>query len=184
MKKIIGLLFLLSVGIHLATAQKKFFCKTAKISFFSKSPLEDIESHNTKALTAFDPTTGQIEFSVLMKGFEFEKAKMQEHFNEEYIESDRYPKGVFVGAMKNPGDLKLDKDGVYKVQVTGSLTLHGITKPQNADAVFSIKNGEISAASEFTVAVADYNIKIPALVAEHIGKTVKVVINVPSYQSN
>lgn len=184
MKKFICILVVLAVGIQLASAQKKYFCKAAKISFFSKAPLEDIEARNTKGLTAFDPATGQIEFSVLMKGFEFAKAKMQEHFNEEYVESDKYPKAVFVGTIKNPADLKLDKDGVYKVPVSGSLTLHGLSKHQNADAVFTVKNSEISAISEFNVEVADYNIKIPSLVADHISKSVKVVVNVPSYQSN
>ena len=183
MKKIYCLLFILVVSVQLITAQKKYICKEAKISFYSKASLEDIESHNTKALSAFDPSTGQIEFSVLMKGFEFQKAKMQEHFNEDYIESDKYPKAVFSGVIKNAGDLKLDKDGVYKAQVSGSLTLHGVTKPQNADAVFTVKNNVISAVSDFTVAVADYNIKIPSLVADKVSKTVTINVNVPAYQS-
>lgn len=182
MKRIICLLFAAAIAIQLTQGQKKYFCKEAKISFYSKAPLEDIESHNTKALSAFDAGSGQIEFSVLMKGFEFAKAKMQEHFNEDYIESDKFPKAVFVGTIKNPGDLKLDKDGTYKVQVSGSLTLHGITKPQNAEAIFTVKNGEISASSDFNVAVADYNIKIPSLVADKVSKTVKVVVTVASYQ--
>ena len=183
MKKAFSLLFTLIMCIQFIKAQKKYICKEAKISFYSKAPLEDIESHNTKALSAFDPSTGQIEFSVLMKGFEFEKAKMQEHFNEDYIESDKFPKAVFVGTIKSPGDVKFDKDGVYKVQISGSLTLHGVTKLQNADAVFTVKGGEISAISDFTVAVADYNIKIPSLVADKVSKTVKINVNVPTYQS-
>ncbi|MEO5999071.1 MAG: YceI family protein [Chitinophagaceae bacterium] len=182
MKKSICILIVLAIGIHLVTAQKKYFCKTAKISFYSKAPLEDIESHNTQVLTAFDAITGQIEFAVLIKGFEFEKAKMQEHFNEEYIESDKYPKALFLGTLKDPGQLTLDKDGVYKVQVIGSLTLHGVTKPQNAEAIFIVKNAIVNATAEFNVAVADYNIKIPALVADKVSKSVKVVVNVPSYQ--
>jgi polyisoprenoid-binding protein YceI len=90
---------------------------------------------------------------------------------------------VFVGNIKNPADIKLNADGVYKVQVSGSLTLHGVTNPQNAEAVFTVKGGAISAVSALDVTVADYKIKIPALVADHIGKTVKVVVNVPSYES-
>lgn len=183
MKKTFCLLFTLAVCIQFTIAQKRYICKEARISFYSKAPLEDIESHNTKALSAFEASTGQIEFSVLMKGFEFEKAKMQEHFNEDYIESDKYPKAVFVGSIKNPGEIKLDKDGVYKVQVSGTLTLHGITRPQNADAVFTIKGGEVSAVSNFNITIADYNIKIPSLVADKVSKTVKVVVNVSSYQA-
>lgn len=182
MKKIICLLFAVAMSAQLTQAQKKYFSKESKISFYSKAPLEDIESHNTKALSAFDAGSGQIEFSVLMKGFEFAKAKMQEHFNEDYLESDKFPKAVFVGTIKNPGELTLDKDGTYKVQVSGSLTMHGITKPQSAEAVFTVKNGAVSAMSDFNIAVADYNIKIPSLVADKVSKTVKVVINVASYQ--
>ena len=183
MKKILSILFILFYCVQSMPAQKKYICKEARISFYSKAPLEDIESHNTKALSAFDASTGQIEFSVLIKGFECEKAKMQEHFNEDYIESDKFPKAVFVGTIKNPGDLKLDKDGVYKVQVSGSLTLHGITKPENTEAVFTVKGGEVSAVASFTVAVSDFNIKIPSLVADKVSKNVRIVINVPSYQS-
>ena len=182
MKKLICILFLLALVAQYSTAQKKYFSKTAKISFYSKAPLEDIESHNTQALTAFDAGTGQIEFSVLMKGFEFEKAKMQEHFNEEYIESDKFPKAAFVGTIKNPGDLKLEKDGLYKIPVSGTLTLHGVTKPVNTEATFNVKNGEVSAVAEFNLSVADFNIKIPSLVSDKIGKSVKVVVSVPSYQ--
>jgi polyisoprenoid-binding protein YceI len=182
MRKTICILLVLIMCVQIASAQKKFICKEVKISFYSKAPMENIESHNTKALGAFDAGTGQVEFSVLMKGFVFEKAKMQEHFNETYIESDKYPKATFVGTLKNPGDLMLDKDGVYKVPVTGSLTLHGVTRPQNTDAVFTVKNGVVSAVSEFNIAVADYNIKIPSLVAEKVSKNVKVIVNVPSYQ--
>src|ERR1700712_2035924 len=170
MKKVCSVLIMMVLFVQCVTAQKKYICKEAKISFYSKAPLEDIESHNTKALSAFDATTGQIEFSVLIKGFEFEKAKMQEHFNEDYIESDKFPKATFTGTIKNAGDLKLDKDGVYKVQVSGSLTIHGVTKPQDAEAVFTVKGGAISAVAEFTIAIADYNIKIPSLVAEKVSK--------------
>lgn len=167
---------------HIATAQTKYFTKAGKISFYSKAPIEDIEAHNTKGVSVFDVSTGQIEFSVLMKGFEFEKAKMQEHFNENYVESDKYPKAVFTGTIKNASALKLSQDGVYNTEITGNLTIHGVTKPQTIQAVITVKDGIVSAVSEFTIAVADYDIKIPSLVANNIGKTVKVVINVPSYQ--
>jgi polyisoprenoid-binding protein YceI len=183
MKRLIFIATFLAVCIQVTTGQKKYFTREAKISFYSRAPMEDIEARNTKALGAFDVATGQIEFSVLMKGFEFEKAKMQEHFNEDYIESDKFPKGAFTGIIKNPSGVKLDKDGVYKVPVSGSLTIHGVTKPQDADAVFTVKNGAVSALSGFTIALADYNIKVPSLVAEKVSKTVKIVIEVPSFQS-
>lgn len=178
--KVFLLIVALAAGVQLLHAQTKYFTKEGKVSFYSKAPMENIEAHNTKGVSIFDLSTGQIEFSVLLKGFEFEKAKMQEHFNENYVESDTYPKAVFAGTIKNlPA---LSKNGVYNVPISGNLTLHGVTKPQNAQAVFTVINGSISAVSDFTIQVADYNIKIPSLVAEKVSNTVKIVISVPSYQ--
>jgi len=180
--KFFFLIVVLTGSMQMTLAQSKYFTKAGKISFYSKAPIEDIEAHNTKAVSVFDAATGQIEFSVLMKGFEFQKAKMQEHFNENYVESDKYPKAVFTGTIKNAGDLKLSQDGVYSATVSGTLTMHGITKPQNAQAVITVKNGIVSAVSDFSITLADYDIKIPALVADNISKTVRVVINVPLFQ--
>lgn len=184
MKKIKFTFFIIFIVAfaQIATAQTRYFTKAGKISFYSKAPIENIEAHNTKAVSVFDVSTGQMEFSVLMKGFEFAKAKMQEHFNENYLESDKYPKAVYTGTIKNASTLKLDQDGVYNIDVTGNLTMHGITKPQDVQAVITVKNGIVSAVSEFTITLADYDIKIPALVANNISKIVKVVIDVPSYQ--
>jgi hypothetical protein len=86
-------------------AQEKLFTKTGKISFFSKTPMEDIEAHNKATISVLDKTSGQLEFSVLMKGFEFEKALMQEHFNENYVESDKFPKANFKGRLADIGKL-------------------------------------------------------------------------------
>ena len=163
-------------------AAQRYYTKSGKISFYSKAPMENIEAHNIKGVSVFDIASGRLEFSVLLKGFEFEKAKMQEHFNENYVESDKYPKAVFTGNIKDASGLKLDKDGTYTVQVSGTLNMHGITKPQNAQATFTVKGGAISAVSEFTVLLADYDIKIPSLVADKVSKNVRIVINIPSYQ--
>lgn len=176
------ILFLLTIVCHAVIAQTRFFTKSAKVSFYSTTPLAAIEAHNVKAVSVFDHTSGQIEFSVLMKGFEFEKARMQADFNENFVESDKYPKAIFRGNIKNVHDLALNKDGVYRAQVTGVLTIHGVSKTQNAESLFTIKSGVISAASELIITVADYNIKTPALVADKIGKTVKILVNISAYQ--
>lgn len=182
MKQIKLVCLLMGVIATQCVSAQKFYTKSGKISFYSKAPLENIEAHNAKGVSVFDMASGRIEFSVLLKGFEFEKAKMQEHFNENYVESDKYPKAVFTGNIKDASSLKLDKDGTYTVQVSGTLSMHGITKPQNAQATFTVNGGNISAVSEFTVLLADYDIKIPSLVADKVSKNVRIVINVPSYQ--
>ena len=175
-------MLILNAFSHVSHAQVKYYTKTGKISFYSKAPLENIDAHNAKAVSVYDAATGQIEFSVLIKGFEFEKAKMQEHFNENYLESDKYPKAVFVGSVSNANTLNLTVDGVYTVQIKGSLTMHGIAKPQQTQAVFTVRNGVLSAVSEFTINLPDYNIGIPALVADKISRTVRIVVSVPAYQ--
>ena len=179
--KLLWLVALLA-SMQWTVAQTRYFTKNGKVSFYSKAPMENIEAHNAKGVSVFDMASGRIEFSVLLKGFEFEKAKMQEHFNEEYVESDKYPKAVFAGTIKDIGNLKTTKDGTYTVQVNGTLSMHGVTKPQTAQATFTVKNGAISAVSELNVPLTDYNIKIPALVADKVSNNVKIVINVPAYE--
>ena len=162
-------------------AQSKLFSKAAKIFFISKAPMEDIEARNNTAVSIWDVSTGQIEFSLLIKGFEFKKALMQEHFNDDYMESDRYPKASFKGTLKGIEQMSLQKDGVYQADIIGLLTIHGITKTISVAALITVKNNNISARSEFSVAVADYNIKIPSIVANNISKQIKVQVYVPAY---
>lgn len=169
--------------VNTGYAQSKLFTKSAKISFFSKTPMENISAVNSKAVSVWETFTGQIEFSVLIKGFEFERALMQEHFNENYMESDLYPKATFKGTVENSGTLIFTKDNTYKVKITGSLTMHGVTKPVSTSATVTIKGSGISASTSFTVSAEDYNIKIPALVAEKISKQITVTADVPAYQN-
>lgn len=163
-------------------AQTKYYTKQALISFYSKAPIENIEAYNNKGVCVFETATALVECSVLLKGFEFEKALMQEHFNENYVESDQYPKAVFKGKINNISELKLDKNGSYTVIVAGTLTLHGETKPQQATIAFTIKNGNIGAEGQFAILLEDYKIKIPSVVADKISKTVTIKIKVPSFQ--
>jgi len=160
-----------------AFSQDRIFTRAGKIAFYSKTPLEDIEAHNNAAISVLDKTTGQMEFSVLMKGFEFAKALMQEHFNEKYVESDKYPKATFKGKINDISKVNFGKDGKYPVSISGKLTLHGETKDVNTNGTITVQGGSISGNSEFTVAVADYKISIPGLMAEKIAKTVKVTVN-------
>lgn len=156
--------------------------KTASISFLSKSPLENIEAHNKNVLSVWDVNTGRIEFSLLMREFEFKKALMQEHFNEDYVESDKYPKAFFKGVISGGNPFSTELDGIYNVTINGTLTIHGITQQVSVPATITIKNKAVSARAEFTVMPADFNIKIPAIVANNISKEIKVQVYVPKYQ--
>ncbi len=176
MKKGMLLIAGIIIGIT-AFSQDRIFTRKGQISFYSKAPLEDIEAHNKAAVSVIDKTTGQLEFSVLMKGFEFEKALQQEHFNENYVESDKYPKAIFKGKMTDVSKVKFTTDGSYTVPVTGQLTLHGETKDVSANATITVKGGAVSGHTEFTISLDDYKIKIPALVKDKIAKTVRIVVN-------
>jgi len=160
---------------------QRYFTREGKVSFFSDAKIEQIEAINKTATSVYDAETGKMEFAVLIKAFQFEKALMQEHFNENYMESDKFPKASFKGNVVDFKAVNLTKDGVYPVKVKGQLTIHGVTKDVEAEGKFTVKGGAITAASTFNVAVADYGIVIPSLVRENIAKTVKIDVAV-AYQ--
>lgn len=176
MKKFLLPVFCVLLATNFLSAQK-YFSKTGSIYFLSVAPMEKIESRNGNAYVIFDSGTGQMEWSVLIKGFKFEKALMQEHFNENYMESDQFPKGTFKGKIVNMSGVNCTKDGVYNVEVSGNLTLHGVTKPLTVPGKIIVKNGIVNASSTFELTVADYGIEVPKVVRENIAKTVKVTVN-------
>jgi polyisoprenoid-binding protein YceI len=160
---------------HSITGQK-YYSKVGRIHFLSEAPLEKIEATNHNALVIFDASTGKLECSVLIKGFQFEKALMQDHFNENYMESHKYPKGIFKGSVLNMDEVNLNKDGTFPVNVKGDLTLHGVTNPFILVGQIVVKAGKISASSAFDILLDDYNIQIPKVVKENVSKTVKVTV--------
>lgn len=160
-----------------AAAQERVLTKTGKISFYSKTPMEDIEAHNKNAVSVLDKTTGQLEFSVLMKGFEFRKALMQEHFNENYVESDKFPKATFKGKITDLSKINFSKNGTYTVPVTGNLTIHGETNEITTNAVITVQDGVLNSSAEFSVRPEEYKISIPGLVREKISKSLRITVN-------
>jgi polyisoprenoid-binding protein YceI len=158
-------------------AQDKFYTKTGKISFYSKAPLEEIEGKNKTVTAVIDSKTGAIQFAVQMKGFEFEKQLMQQHFNENYVESDKYPRSEFKGTITNNSDINYKKDGTYTAKVKGQLTIHGVTKNVETTGTFKINGGKIDANSSFNVFISDYNIKIPSVVKDKVSNKIKVTVD-------
>lgn len=175
MRKFIIGFFLVFLGVQVMSAQK-YFTKTGHISFYSDTPLEKIEGHNKSSNCVLDVATGKLEVATLVKGFQFEKALMQEHFNENYMESDKFPKAVFKGQIDNYSKLDITKNGKVTVKVSGDLTMHGVTKKVTTDAMVSINSGKIIADASFNVLLADFNIKIPALVKDQIAKSLKIKV--------
>ncbi|MEO6131261.1 MAG: YceI family protein [Saprospiraceae bacterium] len=175
MKKYI-LLILFIAGFSVASFGQKYFSKTGHVHFLSDAPIEKIEADNDNGFIIFDAATGHLEFSVLIKGFTFHKALMQQHFNENYMESDTYPKAIYKGLIRDWSVIHLMGDHVCQVDVEGQLTMHGVTKPLKCKASLTMQNGGISATSAFDIVVADYNIQIPKVVKDNISKNVKVTV--------
>jgi polyisoprenoid-binding protein YceI len=153
-----------------------FTTRTGFIGFYSKTPLEDIKAENNQVYAAIDAAKKNIAFTLLVKGFIFTKELMQEHFNENYVESDKYPKANFIGSFT--GDFVPDKDGTYNILVRGNLTLHNITKAIEVPATLEITTGKLSGKSEFKLKPEDFNISIPSIVREKITKDITVRVNI------
>lgn len=167
------LFFLVLFFASLATSgQPVMISKSAEITFFSEAPVENIEAKNNSVNSIVNTNTGEIAFMVSIRGFKFEKELMQEHFNEKYLESDKFPQATFKGKILD--SLDWTKDGVYPVTATGTLTIHGIEKAVTEKASLEIKGKEIHLSGQMLVAIADYNISIPKLLFQNIADTIKV----------
>lgn len=176
---IISIIIICSLQIQ----AQKYLSKTGNIRFFSDAPLEKIEAVNKQVNAAFDAATGDLVFKVLMKSFNFEKALMQEHFNENYVESDKYPNSTFVGKVTNLSTIDFQRQGKYPAEVDGKLTLHGVTKQVKAKGTFDISQGKIVANSKFTIQLPDYKIDIPGAVIKNISKTIEITVDVTLNQA-
>jgi polyisoprenoid-binding protein YceI len=157
---------------------QKYITKNGNISFFSDASAEKIEAVNKQVYAAFDVSTGDLVFKVLMKSFEFEKALMQEHFNENYVESDKYPNATFKGKITNLDEVNFAKNGNYKVMTEGELMIHGVTNKIKCQGMVDIKDGKIFANAKFTIALKDYNIKIPSVVVKNIAENIDITVNI------
>ncbi|MGI4884184.1 MAG: YceI family protein [Janthinobacterium lividum] len=158
-------------------AQSKFMTKAGRVSFFSTSIIEDIEARNTAAAAVLDVATGQLAFAVPVKEFVFKRTLMQEHFNENYMESDKFPRATFTGHFTGVSLATLSVAGSHQVQVEGDLTLHGVTHHLETAGMLELKGGQLMVFAFFSVAPADYNIEIPLLVRENIAKIVSIRVS-------
>jgi polyisoprenoid-binding protein YceI len=181
MKKI--LFILLALGSFQFVSAQKLVAKDGHIWFYSYTPMEEIEAHNQQVVSILDETAGTLQFNLLVKSFEFKRSLMQEHFNENYMESDTYPKSSFSGTITNNDKVNYKKDGTYPVEVTGDLTIHGVTKKVTVPGTITVSGNTVNAKAKFTVDPKDYNIIIPDVVREKFAKVMDVNVDV-TYPSN
>lgn len=155
--------------------QEIYSCKAPKLSFFSSAPLEDISAVSERGVSAINIKTKAIYFKVYMNSFQFKKALMQEHFNENYVESEKFPFAEYKGKFAE--DVDFSKNGTYPVTVEGVLSLHGVEKSYKGKGTITVRDGKFNVNSRFNVTVADHKIKIPSLVVKNIAEVVEVTVN-------
>lgn len=154
---------------------QKYIGKNGRISFFSEAPIEDISAINNNVSAVYDSNTGEIVFQLRIKDFIFPKKLMQEHFNENYLESDIYPNSVFQGKVVNPKtDIK--KNG--NTRVIGSLKIHGETNQIILEGDLIRQEDVVTIKADFSVKLADYNIDIPKIVIYNIAEKIDINVDI------
>ena len=175
MKKIILLLSIILFAK--ITDAQIYYTNTGQAFFDAGTGVEDISATNKSTTSAFNATNGQVQFKILVKGFEFWSQLMQDHFNENYMESDKFPNATFKGNVTNMDKVNIKKDGTYPVSVKGTLEMHGVKKEIETKGTFKVVGETIQASSEFIIVMDDYKIAIPSVVKDKLSKTAKVKIN-------
>lgn len=171
--KILSLLFCIGMA-SFVSAQTKYITKTGHIWFFSHTIIEDIEAHSHQVVAIVIPSTGSIVIGIPILSFEFKKTLMQEHFNENYLESSKYPKATFQGVIKDPSSINTAKNGTYNTSVEGNLTIHNVTHKIKADGVVTVKDGKYNVTSKFIVSPKDYGIPIESRFLDHIASNIEL----------
>ena len=138
-----------------------FSTKKGRIKFVSPTDA-DVSAINNEVSSKIS-ATGDIRFSLLFKGFQFKYAEMQTHFNEEYVESEKYPRASFTGTIQNIKSIDLSKEGKYTAKVVGTLTMHGVTKPVQTSAILTIGKGKIVATATMSINMSDFKIDASAV---------------------
>ena len=174
MKRLFLLFFFLNILV--VVSAQKYMTKNGYIGFFSHTQMEDIKGDNNQVASVMDISTGEMVFQALVKSFHFDRALMEEHFNENYMESDKFPKSAFKGKITNLSSVDFSKNGVYDVTVEGDLTIHDVTNRISTKGTIEIVSGGINANSKFNIVPEDYKINIPGIVREKINKNLEVTV--------
>lgn len=174
MKRIFLLVFLLSSII--AVNAQKYMTKNGYIGFYSHTAMEDIKGDNNQVVGLLDVSTGEMVFQALIKSFHFDRALMEEHFNENYMESDKFPKSVFKGKITNMASIDFSKPGTYEATVEGDLTIRDATNKVTTKGTIEVTSGGINANAKFNIVPEDYKINIPGVVREKINKNLEVTV--------
>lgn len=168
----------LLMAIAFSSFGQKLACRNGYVKFFSAAALENIEAENNLVTSVLDLSTGKFAFLVKIKSFQFEKALMQEHFNENYLMSDEFPKATFKGAIENFEELDFTKDGTFTANFKGTMQIKGKDKEISEPATITIKDGAVSLGSDFTIKASDYGVEIPAAKKDNISENLKITVKI------
>ena len=174
--QLICMVFVTLLGSALSSrpllAQGKFVTSTGNTKFSSETPLENVNAENKKSQVILNTANNEIAIRMNMREFVFPNKLMQEHFNENYIESSKYPTATFSGKVDNAPDYS--KDGQYDVSATGKFTVHGVTKARTIKGKMKIGDGKITINSDFEVPLTDHKIEVPQVVFVKIAQVISV----------
>ncbi len=173
-----SLVLLISLKAQSQTSTKFVSTKT-QIGFYSHTAVEDIKANNNTSIGTINSSTGEVVFSVPMQGFEFEKGLMQQHFNsDKFLDTKAFPKAKLKGKIANLSEINFAKDGTYKANIEGALTIKGVTKPVNEAGTIVIKGNQAEVQSKFNVTLADYGITfVKGKPSSNIAKTVEITVH-------
>ncbi len=174
MKKII--LTLVSV-IAISVNAQVFNTSTGNVNFVSKTKFEEFSATNSQVSAAISADKGVIQFKVPVNSFQFEKALMQTHFQENYMESATFPTSTFKGKIKDLTSVKFNKDGVYDVVTDGSFEMHGVTKEISVPGKITVKGSSLKLNADFTILCSDYEIKIPKNNVSSVSNSINISVD-------
>ncbi|MEI6751668.1 MAG: YceI family protein [Paludibacter sp.] len=178
MKKYVLVTLVLSLAlISNLKAQDKFITKTGHVWIHSKTPVKEIEAHNHQITSILDVKTGDMIVSAFLRDFKFDNQLVEEHFNENYVESAKYPKVKFKAKVIDIASIDFSKNGTYKRMVEGILEMHGKSVTIKKEGTAVVKDGKIKATAAFTVTAEQFAIVIPAIVKDKIQKDIEVYVD-------
>ena len=166
-------------GSFLLQAQDRYVSSKMHIKFFSSTPVEDIEANNYASVSSIDPSNGEVVFSVPMQSFEFEKALMQQHFNNEhFLETNVYPKSKFKAIITNLEEIDFSTDGEYEAEIEGEMTIKDKTNPIKETGTIVVNGNTLTVNSVFDLTLADYGISFndSEMVSKKIAKTIEISV--------
>lgn len=170
----IAVLFVFQSIVSTVFAQR-YTLEESKVHFFSSALMENIEATNKDSKGVIDTKTHAFSFRIPIKSFVFNSSLMQQHFNENYMESEKYPNATFKGTIEGAYDLK--KDGTYNVVAVGDLEVHGKKQARKIPSQIIVKNGKVTIKSTFDIKLEDHDIEIPSVAFQKIAEVIKVDMN-------